>query len=323
MKRATTLSASVAAAVCLLCLGFASSSGAEPAKDDTSKKAAPATGDANKDKALTDGKTKGSAPAKNNDDGQITIADWLDVGGKVVDAANELFAFRHVPARAAAAPALAADNLKAFENQYGRRFQQLYRSELHLMRVVCQPTRGQFDKIAAGGAPELRVLASRCADIWNGRRNAPLPADNPYPDLHKLVAAAIVKAAKPVLSAEQVTRYQQELDRRDAARRRVILANLVAATDRQLILTVEQRGKLTEVLDKSWQPWWDRAFVLMSRGDYVPVLSDDKILPILTEQQKVVWRTIRKGNIFRGFELDWFQDVDIGDEVWPAARDTR
>jgi hypothetical protein len=58
---------------------------------------------------------------------------------------------------------------------------------------------------------------------------------------------------------------------------------------------------------------------LVRVGDFFPRVADDQILPILSEPQKVVWRKTLKVNSLYGFELDWYQVFEVGDEVWPAA----
>src|SRR5581483_8643339 len=46
---------------------------------------------------------------------------------------------------------------KQLAQQYAPRLRRVYRSELHFMRMVCQPTRQQFEKIAAAGELELQT----------------------------------------------------------------------------------------------------------------------------------------------------------------------
>jgi hypothetical protein len=294
MRRTKARLARLAVGVCLLCFGLAGSCGAEPAKGDASKKAAPAKGD-----------------------GQITIADWLDVGGKVVDAANELFGNRRAPARVIAAPGGLPNLAQQFEKQYGPRFRQMYRSELHLMRMACQPSREQFDKISSAGEVDLKEIIKQCAGFWQQRQQAARAVGENWPEVRNLVAAGISKAGRTVLTADQAARYQQELKEREASRRRVVVRMLATAADCKLVLSAEQRAKLTEILDKNWQPWWSQHLV-RGAGILVP-LPDDEILPILSESQKAVWRVLQKANRWYGLELDWYETFDIGDEVWPVA----
>jgi hypothetical protein len=310
------------ASACLLSLGVAGSADDAPVKGEAVKKAAPAKGDATGKARANDKAKAGAMPKAEEDSGPITIADWLDLGGKVVDAVNELFGARRAaravraPAAVAAAPAA---QLQQFENQYGPRFRQVYKSELHLMRIVCQPTREQFDKISAGGEADLKAAIKKCGNIWVEQRQKGMRQDQEQPEARQLVGDAVARSVKSVLSAEQTRRYQQELDRRAAARRRVVLTSLVAAIDRRLVLAADQRAQLTDILEKNWRATWSQTQMLVQDGDFLPALPDDKIVPILSEKQKSVWREMQKGNFYLGFDLDTFQGFDMADEVWPAG----
>jgi hypothetical protein len=314
MRRTKALFQQAAAAICFLCLGLATSANDPSPKDTASKKATAAK--------AGDKKTGSAVSPGAKDDGRITIADWLDLGSKVVDAANELFAFRRPPVRVIAGPGappapLPPDVARQFERQYAARFRQVYRSELHLMRLACQPSREQFDTIGAAGEADLKEAIKTCCAFWQRQRQRrPGPGEN-QPEVRKLIAAGIAKSVKATLSPEQATRYQQELDGREAARRQMVLSNIVANVDRKLVLTARQRVKLAEVFDQDWRPWWGQ--LLLRGGDAVPQIADDKVLPILCDTQKSVWTDVRKVNALYGFELDYFQVFEIGDEVWPVS----
>src|SRR6059058_5140477 len=50
-----------------------------------------------------------------------------------------------------------------FEQQWGRQLRQVYRTEIHFMRSVCQPTKSQYEKITAGGPTALKALSKKLA----------------------------------------------------------------------------------------------------------------------------------------------------------------
>src|SRR5262249_21833841 len=52
---------------------------------------------------------------------------------------------------------------KQFEQQWGPQFRQLHKTELHFMRVVCQPTRQQFDRIAVDSEPAMKATMRKLA----------------------------------------------------------------------------------------------------------------------------------------------------------------
>src|SRR5437764_572502 len=63
------------------------------------------------------------------------------------------------------APMIAPEDpvVQQFEQQWGPQFRLLYRSELHFLRVVCQPARQQYERIAADGEAALKATMRMCA----------------------------------------------------------------------------------------------------------------------------------------------------------------
>ncbi len=229
-----------------------------------------------------------------------------------------------------AARQVAADALRAlqvaqndpfvqqFEQQYGAQFRQLHRSELHFMRLVCQPTRPQFEKIAADTQVALTEAKKKlAASMRNG-------FVNDSGDPRAMVAGAIEASVRAHLSSEQADRYHKELVARAAARKRTALLSLVAAVDKLLVLTPEQRGRLEEVLKNNWNESWNHTQLLFNLGHFFPQMPEDKILPLLTEAQKTVWRGIPNRGVRFGFDLGFAGGFAIDDEVWdedpPAGR---
>jgi hypothetical protein len=316
--RQTLLTACLPGAICLLSFGIALS----PDQDEVppAKASAPK---AEKAKAMAQGKSAPgvermkAAPGKagGKTASKTPVADLLKAAGELLgNAAEAAFpAARPAPAVRAAPQAF----VMQVEQQYAPRIRQLYKSELHLMRLVCQPNREQFDKIKAavdaGSKADIKKYVAAVAEQRQGR----FRGNAGRLDARYQVGSSIAAVVKTVLSPEQAARYEEELKQRDAARRRVVLLNLVCAIDRRLVLTEEQRDKLSDILDKNWHESWSHLQMLMMRGQYFPQLPDDKILPVLTETQKTVWRKIPKGNVsFGGSELDWLQGIEMADEVW-------
>jgi hypothetical protein len=211
--------------------------------------------------------------------------------------------------------------IKQFEQQWGPQFRQLHRVELHLMRVACQPTKPQYEKIAADSEPALKEIMRKCAESMQGPRavGGGLGAGQ-HMDPRTQLAEAIAKSVRTALSAEQAARYQKELDQRAAARKRVILRNLVAKVDKLLVLTNEQRTQLEAILEKHWNESWNQTQLFMYGGGQFPAfMPEEQIVSILTDAQKSVWRGLPKGNIYFGVNLDFFPGIDVEDEVWDGA----
>jgi len=201
--------------------------------------------------------------------------------------------------------------VQQFEQQFGPQFRQLYKTELHFMRLVTRPTKQQFEKIAAEGEAGLKGVIRRFA------RNGAAYSAGEQADPRTLIADALLQPVRTTLSPEQAARYQKELEQRAAARKRVVLLDLVAKIDKVLALTTEQRAQISTILENNWDDSWDHIQFLMYGGQYFPRMPEAKIDPLLTETQKAVWRDIPKGNVRFGLNLQvMLQGFEAGDEVW-------
>lgn len=200
-----------------------------------------------------------------------------------------------------------------FEQHFAPQFRQLYRTELHFMRLVCQPTKQQYEKIAADGEAALKTTLRNVAlkaRVLNEGRPAALEQFDP----RMSIADALAGSVRATLSSEQAARYQTELDQRAVTRKRVVLLNLVAKVDKVLILTTEQRDKLGAILEDNWKDSWNQT-VFMHGGHLFPRMPDMDIRLILTETQKNVWSGIQK-NVQFGWDLGIVPGLEIGEEVW-------
>jgi hypothetical protein len=219
------------------------------------------------------------------------------------------------------APKQAPDDpvVAQFEQEFGPQFRQLYRSELHFMRLVCQPTREQYERILAESATEnttVRRLAALIRDRQEGRVMVGAQQFE-VQDLRKLITDRLAKSLRPTLSADQAARYQKELEQRAESRKRAALLILLARLDQKLALTAGQRATLGEILEKNWNDSWGHMQWLMHEAQHFPPLPDDKILPVLTETQKNSWRAAPKANLHFGFNLEFVPGIEIEEEVWP------
>ncbi len=185
------------------------------------------------------------------------------------------------------------------------------------MRLVTRPTKQQFEKIAADGEAGLKGVIRRFA------RNGATNSAGDQADPHMLIADALLQPVRTTLSPEQAARYQKELELRAAARKRVVLLDLVAKIDKLLALTTEQRAQIRTILENNWDDSWDHIQFLMYGGQYFPRMPEAKIAPLLTETQKAVWRDIPKGNVRFGLNLQvMLQGFEIEDEVWDDNQPT-
>jgi hypothetical protein len=109
----------------------------------------------------------------------------------------------------------------------------------------------------------------------------------------------------PLLSHDQQSRYKVELEKRAASRKQVVIDNLVAKLDGDLVLSSEQRTRLVEALSANWKDAWGQSLqMLMNIDSFFPNIPDQVVAPILTDNQKEIWRRIPKNsNVFWGFSF--------------------
>ncbi|MFM9964745.1 MAG: hypothetical protein ACKV2Q_26360 [Planctomycetaceae bacterium] len=182
------------------------------------------------------------------------------------------------------------------EQQFLQQFRNLAKSELNFVRVVCQPNVEQSKKIKAASDVGLKTAVKKFAEIQKKLQQGIRAGEQPqWPDPRKLMADVLLKSVKETLSADQAKRYEEELAKRAAARKRVALLNLIAKLDKDLVLTADQRGKLSEALTANWKDAWCQQLETFMYGDtYLPVLPDAQVLPVLTDRQKQIWNALPK-----------------------------
>ncbi len=124
-------------------------------------------------------------------------------------------------------------------------------------------------------------------------------------DPRKLIEDEFAKAMSGLLSPEQQTRYKEEIAKRAACRKQVVIDNLVAKLDGDLVLSAEQRKRLAEALLTNWNDAWGQSLLMLRNLDnHFPNIPDKVITPILTDNQREVWGRIpRRQNVIYGFSL--------------------
>lgn len=205
--------------------------------------------------------------------------------------------------------------LKQFEAQYGRHFDQMVRTELHFVRIVCQPTRQQYDAMATDGKLIRTKTINKFAMLQQGRNRGVRSSNDS--DTRKPIAEGLLASAKRHLSADQVAAYERELAARTDAAIEIAILITAGKLDRKLVLNGQQRAQVTKVLAENWNPAWGGTQMMMHGGQYFPDIPDPKITPILTATQKKVLRTVnQQSRVFFGFNVGMNQGIVIADEMW-------
>ena len=205
-----------------------------------------------------------------------------------------------------------------FEQQFLPQFRRILATELRFVRTVCQTTPEQQKSIQAAGEAVLKSTVKKFGALQQKAGMGQVQQE--WPDPRKLISDAIAESVKKTLAAEQVERYEAELAKRVAARKRAALVNLVAKVDRELILTAEQRDQLSKALEADWKDAWAGQLEVFLYGeDFLPVVPDAVLLPVLTDKQKAIWkatpRTQHMIGGWAGFGMGFFGDIGIDVDV--------
>lgn len=214
----------------------------------------------------------------------------------------------------AVAEKLDGNALKQFEAQFGRHFDQMVKTEMHFIRIVCQPTRQQYDAMTADGKLIRSKAINKFALMQQGMNRGIQSNDS---DTRKPISDGLLLSAKRHLSADQVAAYERELTARQEAAKKVAVLVTAGKLDRRLVLDTSQRAQVTKVLTDNWNPAWGAPQMMMHGGQYFPDIPDSKVTPILTATQKKVLKSAtQQSNVFWGFNVGMNQGIVIGDEKW-------
>jgi hypothetical protein len=179
-----------------------------------------------------------------------------------------------------------------------QQFRPILRSEYHVVRVVCRLTPEQRKSMARAGEQALRDAAKKYVEMMRRPMTA---AQRNALDPRKQIREGLSKAIKSQLPAELAARYQDEIARRDASRKRLAVRNLVARLDRDLILSPEQRDKIGESLSAHWDDSWCQSLeMFMYDYQFLPPIGDQYVAPFLNDAQKKIWRSTQKVLTFWG-----------------------
>ncbi len=188
-------------------------------------------------------------------------------------------------------------NIRNLETQFRPQFQQLLYVELAFLRRVCNADEKPFVEVAQAAKPRLREAVREYAVSQNAMMRQGNPDRSDTIDPHSQVERLLAPLVESKLGPEQAYRYRQECDNRAEGRKHAAVLNVVAALDERLILTAEQRTKLVQSLSSAYQNSWEQwgQFFAMN-AQYLPLIPDKSIAPVLNEKQLRVWQQVQKVN---------------------------
>jgi hypothetical protein len=178
-------------------------------------------------------------------------------------------------------------------------FRPLLISELRFIRKACGLSEAELKPIVRDAACLAKKLSTTLAkDELKRRKNTGKvvpegkmevraePADPFTPILKDLT-----ETVRGHVTSAQWARFQAESLERRAHRRRVAIANMVAQLDYQLLLSDDQRTRLSTSLAAHWDDSWTMFVLVTSDNDnqQFPPVPNSCVAPFLTESQKALW----------------------------------
>jgi hypothetical protein len=220
---------------------------------------------------------------------------------------------------------VARPNLDAQVQQFTQQFRPILRAEYHVVRVACGLKPDQRMGIARAGEQALRDVARKHLETM---RRPMTMAQRAALDPRRLIQQGLAAAVKAQLPLEQAARYQDELAKRNALRKQVAVRNLVARLDHDLILSPEQRNRLSESLSSHWDDSWGQSLEMFVYNSVLPPIPDPYVVPYLSDAQKRIWRSTQKVQGFFGqmamfggmIEEDPAEDEELKEARLAASR---
>ena len=207
-----------------------------------------------------------------------------------------------------------AANLDQMTQQWIQRLTPILRGELRSLTSAAEPTPTQRREIALEGGRTLKMVAGNLTKSGRHGRQISSPAT----DARRLIHDSVEAEAKAKLSPEQFARYQKEVERKAEDRREVVLLNIVVKIEKVLFLSPEQRQKLCDSLRSQWDEFsYPSIEMLDGYQQFVPVIPDRQIWPILTAEQQDTWQVTQKmhfGPLVKHFFFNNNEQVDLADE---------
>jgi hypothetical protein len=208
------------------------------------------------------------------------------------------------------------DQAKALADNLRRQLRPLVRAQLHVIKTVCATTKEEQSKLARDSDPVLDEATKKFADtqLAMQRGMAIQIGQQQVTSPRELVRDGILKLVKTQLPADRAGRYQAEVDAQIANEMRVAARNLVARFDEELVLSTEQREKISEALAKSKDSTVKNFEGNFYNGPYFPAVPDNLVTPHLNPSQLRIWQSTQKVHFGPNFSATGISGLQISEE---------
>ena len=198
-------------------------------------------------------------------------------------------------------------NGKTYINRFKPQFETMCRGELRFVHDVCNCTRAQFlliqDDAKLTTQRALLGIVNYQMSIeqgWNGKPPK-------QPEAETTLEIGMLQSVETHLSAVQTAAYRTEIEARQSFRKLADAEIIVAALDKDLHLTAEQRAEIVSPIQDAWKASWKQNIQLLENNGnrYMPVLPKTEIKKFLTSKQKSAFLSVGQyGSSFFGMQVD-------------------
>jgi hypothetical protein len=233
-------------------------------------------------------------------------------------------------AAAAPVPISKASNRQRLVLNLTNQYAQHYHVELLHARSAGGLSKDQLKRIRPEADKQLGIAIEQLVDdqlAWaQARKPGAKPLNRPNAaDVIKRVQTVVSGAVKAHATPEQWTAYVEDLAHRDQSRKEAGVRYCVAALDRQVMLSVDQRTRLIDSLSSHWDDAWSSALAQSIQGSAsLPPVPGEYLTPILSESQLKTYRSLQKYtgwpiNVVGDPAADSVVDQALGGQprVWP------
>jgi hypothetical protein len=188
-----------------------------------------------------------------------------------------------------------APQLDALMEQFTPQFRPILRAEYHLARSVCELTAAERTEIAREGEKALGEAAKAYAEMQQKMMRGQWRANEAPPDPATMIEEGLARAIRARLPADRAARYESELAKRENDRKCAAVRNLVAKLDQELVLSADQREKISAEMTANWADSWGRNIEpYLNNANYFPAIPRRLLIPYLNSTQRSVWSAVQQ-----------------------------
>lgn len=169
----------------------------------------------------------------------------------------------------------------------------MIQSEIDVVQQLCSPTDEQ-----------KQALVDIAEREWFARTSVAMqsllqPQGFESIDLDGLAERCVLGWIESVLSADQRTAYQDELEARNSLRKKAVLVNMIDSVDKRVGLSYSQMKDVEKAIDDKWKDRWYRSLESVLAGaNAVPEVRLTWVSSILSESQRQSFANKAQFNTF-------------------------